>query len=137
MKRRQLFRLALVAAAAMPIHVGALVLMTNDLPPNTTKSLLKVSAGKVFKLNSAVISVAGCATSVGVIYRQRILKSGKPITADLSIGVGHSFQITFDPAITYAAGNVLAVQNADNSGYTCSMNFTIQGTSCSAGATGC
>jgi hypothetical protein len=125
MKKNILFRFLSLTSTILPLHVSAAVGIANSVPPFTTQNIYIVPERTTVSLNSAVFSQGDC-TQIGVfsVHHQRILKSGNPITADITIPPGGSFQLIFNPPIVFQARDIISVENGD---FNCTSNFLLQG----------
>lgn len=148
-------------AVLLPVNVNAAVGIANDVQPGTIRDVYTNTGGNV-SITSAVISQGECvitmtttSTTSGSIpktttisgdtsvHHQRILKSGVPITSDLSVPAGGSFQVVFNPPVVMGDRDTISVQNgSDNSpkpmsdtlinstgtqATSCTTNFLLQG----------
>ena len=125
-----------LAVLATPAHAD--VLIQNDLAAGGKATLLTVAAGKKFKLSSAVFSSGLCNGGLfSPMYRLRILRNNTAVTSNISLGSGESLALAFAPELVFNAGQSVAVQNLDNSSFSCLANFMLQGTTCTTGSAGC
>lgn len=113
-----------ILAIALSRQADADVLIANDVPFGTTQIVSTVRPKTTFHLAGAVFT-GGICNGFGVaLSRQRILRSGQPVTGFISTGITASVQIEFNPPILFRGGTTIEAQNGDSA---CASSFTLLG----------
>jgi hypothetical protein len=87
----------------------------------------KVAGSIGVNISSVVFSQGDCAYGYPLsVLHQKVMVSGYPVTAEVAIPAGGSFQLSFNPSLFVRAGDTISVFNGDTSGYSCNTNFFVQ-----------
>lgn len=122
--KRSILMIGLITVVTFSAGVSATTLIANNVDAGAKQTLLTVAPKKKFKLLSLSISAEACGAIDRPYYKQRIYKSGIPITSNLSTGHAGSYYLMFNPPIVFNAGDTLEVENGNDE---CTTSWFIQG----------
>jgi hypothetical protein len=117
-KRLLMGLLGVVGLLLFSTSADAFLLKANQVPDLTTQNVFTVAAGTAVLVNSMVIANPNASSTCCA----RLFRSGADVTGFIVVPAESSFQVQFNPAIRFEAGQVIQVRNGASSG---PLNFTL------------